>query len=405
MQQESKFNNFSEKDIGLELLMNPRKKQGSDVVSLSGKSSISDGKSSSIKSINVRPSVIDVGQNINIDSGSGSGSSEYETETDISYESEEQQPKQQWNPRKSKQYSESEADTSVIEDGYKNRDRLSEEEILLMKKELLYQFERFERKGMKLPKKFTLASSLDEMKMEFERLKKDRALDSSVKLQRRILMATVSGVEWLNGKFDPIGAKLDGWSDSIYEDIDNYDEIFEELHEKYKSKASMSPEMKLVMMLGGSAFMHHMTHSFKNQMPGLDEILKQNPDLAKNLAAATSQHINNQQNSAGNLFGSLFSGISGMFGGAAGGGPNMQRPNNVNITPVTEEPQKQHSTMKGPSNIDELLREFQGTDRVEMVSVVTESEIDDLAMDDTSSINGILLSGKKNKNGKKTLEL
>lgn len=402
MQQESKFNNFNEKDIGLELLMNPRKKQGSDVVSLSGKSTFSEGKSSSVKSVNIRPSVVDVGQSINIDSGSGS--SEYETETDISYESEEQQPRQQqWNTRKPKQYSESEADTSVIEDGYKNRERLSEEEILLMKKELLYQFERFEKKGMKLPKKFTLASSLDEMKMEFERLKKDRALDSSVKLQRRILMATVSGVEWINGKFDPVGARLDGWSDSIYEDIDNYDEIFEELHEKYKGKASMSPEMKLVMMLGGSAFMHHMTHSFKNQMPGLDEILKQNPDLAKNLAAATSQHINNQQSSAGNLFGSLFSGISGMFGGGAGG-PQMQRPSNVNITPVNEPP-KQHSTMKGPSNIDELLREFQGTDRVEMVSVVTESEIDDLAIDDNSSINGILLSGKKNKNGKKTLEL
>jgi hypothetical protein len=163
------------------------------------------------------------------------------------------------------------------------RRRLSEEDVILMKKELLYQFERLEKKGMKLPKKFTLASNLEEMRMEYDRLKRDKEVDASIKFQRRIIMATVSGVEWMNGKWDPLGAKLDGWSDSIYENINDYDDIFEELHEKYKGKAKIAPELKLMMMLGGSAFMHHMTHSmFKSQLPGLDEILRQNPDLAKN---------------------------------------------------------------------------------------------------------------------------
>jgi hypothetical protein len=246
------------------------------------------------------------------------------------------------------------------------------------------------------------------MKMEYERLKRDKEIDSSVKLQRRMMMAAVSGVEWLNGKFDPLGAKLDGWSDSIYENIDDYDDIFEELHEKYKGKAKMAPELKLMMMLGGSAFMHHMTHSmFKSQLPGLDEILKQNPELAKNLAAATSQHMAHQQQSAGNLFGSIGNMFSGFFGGGGGGGGGMMQP------PPQQQQQPiyaQHSpqpkvSMKGPSNVDDLLKEFESSanidnDRIEMMSAVTESELADLA-DDTSSINGILMGTTKKKNGKR----
>ena len=415
--QEPKFNGF-EKDLGLDLLMNPRKKQGSDAISVSSRSSLNDDKMSvrsggSIKSVSIQPAVIDVGNHMHM--SNDDDDDEYETETDVSYESEISAAAPQRFQRQRREVEEPSEDGSAIESlgiGSIMQDnqqrRLSEEDIIIMKKELLYQFERLEKKGVKMPKKFTLASNLDEMKMEYERLKRDKEIDSSVKLQRRMMMAAVSGVEWLNGKFDPLGAKLDGWSDSIYENIDDYDDIFEELHEKYKGKAKMAPELKLMMMLGGSAFMHHMTHSmFKSQLPGLDEILKQNPELAKNLAAATSQHMAHQQQSAGNLFGSIGNMFSGFFGGGGGGGGGMMQP------PPQQQQQPiyaQHSpqpkvSMKGPSNVDDLLKEFESSanidnDRIEMMSAVTESELADLA-DDTSSINGILMGTTKKKNGKR----
>ena len=50
-------------------------------------------------------------------------------------------------------------------------------------------------------------------------------------------MAAITGVEFLNKKFDPIGAKLDGWSESVMDNITDYEEIFKQLHEKYKEKA------------------------------------------------------------------------------------------------------------------------------------------------------------------------
>ena len=43
-------------------------------------------------------------------------------------------------------------------------------------------------------------------------------------------------LEFLNNKFDPFDIKLDGWSESVNESINDYDEVFEELAEKYFCK-------------------------------------------------------------------------------------------------------------------------------------------------------------------------
>ena len=91
----------------------------------------------------------------------------------------------------------------------------------------------------------------------------------------------------MNGKFDPFDIKLDGWSAQFEENLGDYDEIFGELHEKYKSKATMAPELKLLFQLGGSAMMVHMSNTmFKSAMPGMDDILRQNPDLMRSFQNA-----------------------------------------------------------------------------------------------------------------------
>ena len=67
-----------------------------------------------------------------------------------------------------------------------------------------------------------------------------------------MLMAAVTGLEFLNSKFDPFDLKMDGWAEQVNENVSDYDEIFAELHEKYKSKAKMAPELKLLFQLGVS---------------------------------------------------------------------------------------------------------------------------------------------------------
>lgn len=246
----------------------------------------------------------------------------------------------------------------------------SQEDIENEKKGILYQFERMEQKGIKLPKKFTLSNTLDEMKLEMERIKKDREIDASIQFQRKMLMACITGVEFLNTKFDPFDVKLDGWSENIHDNLNDYDEIFEELHEKYKSKSKMAPELKLLLTLGGSAFMFHLTKTmFRSSLPSMDEVLKQNPNLMKQFASATADTMSKNDST----------GMAGMFSGMFGGNP----------TPPQSAPKHQ---MKGPSNIDNIIHDLENdnkNNRLETISTASHSEI--------SEFNESILSSSENK--------
>ena len=217
------------------------------------------------------------------------------------------------------------------------------DEINQEKQEMLYRLERFEQNGFKASRKFNMTSNYDDIKFEYERIKKQRDVDKSIKFQRKILMAVSSGVEFLNGKFDPLNIKLDGWSESIYENLQEYDEVFEDLHEKYKDKVKVAPELKLLMMVGGSAFMFHLTNSlFKSKMPGLGDILQQNPELARNVQQAAMNSMKQNEAKSGNsdpLFGMMMNQAQGMMnkrGGGAGAGAGPRE-------------------MRGPSGVDDIL--------------------------------------------------
>lgn len=165
--------------------------------------------------------------------------------------------------------------------------RLSKEEMLREKFKYLRKLEALEKKGVELSKKYSMDSSLQEMMGEYETIMEEKSKQNSVKFQGNMLMALINGIEFLNNKFDPFDIKLDGWSEQIQENINDYDDIFSELHDKYKSKASLAPELKLLFQLGGSAMMVHMTNTmFKSAMPGMDDILRQNPDLMRSFQNA-----------------------------------------------------------------------------------------------------------------------
>jgi hypothetical protein len=139
-----------------------------------------------------------------------------------------------------------------------------------------------------------MESSLQEMMGEYETIMEEKTKHNSVKFQGNMLMAVINGLEFLNGRFDPFDIKLDGFSEQVNENITDYDDIFGELYEKYKSKASMSPEIKLLFQLGGSAMMVHMTNTmFKSAMPGMDDILRQNPDLMRSFQNAAVNSMAN----------------------------------------------------------------------------------------------------------------
>jgi len=168
------------------------------------------------------------------------------------------------------------------------RTYLTPEQESAKKAEALTLLERMDRKGVG-GTKMSAANSLEDIQAEVAKRKDSKGLEASIRFQRSMLTTVTSGMEFLNSRYDPLGVHLDGWSEQVNENVEDYDEIFEELYDKYKDKSKVAPEVRLIMSLGLSAAMCHVTNTmFKSKMPGMDDILRNNPDLAKQFAKAAA---------------------------------------------------------------------------------------------------------------------
>jgi hypothetical protein len=211
---------------------------------------------------------------------------------------------------------------SINTGGISSVPQMSFEEIQQKKFDLLCKFERLRDKGVRLPKTFSMSSSYEEMDMEYRRLVEHRQLDNSVKTQKKMLLSFVSGVEMLNGKFDPFELQLNGWSENVNESLNDgeYDQIFEDLFYKYKDTVNMAPEMKLAGMIAMSGFWYHITQNMaKNFMPNImNNVMKQNPDLMNQFQQATMNTM--KQSNPG------FAQFANSMGGQSAGGPPKYNP-------------------------------------------------------------------------------
>lgn len=178
-------------------------------------------------------------------------------------------------------------DDAGQDDYYEEEPRVNNKELERRKRELLVKLLALENKGVELTKKFSLKSKYEDIEFEYETQKKVLETEAGVKFQQKALMAFVTGLEFMNNKFDPVGAKLDGWSESVMDSIGDYDTVFRKLYEKYSTRAELPPELELLMTLVASGFMFHLTSSFfKSSMPAVNNMMQNNPDIMKNIAAA-----------------------------------------------------------------------------------------------------------------------
>ena len=270
--------------------------------------------------------------------------------------------------------------------------QMSYEEIQREKQNLLFKLNRLEKAGYRTSRKYTMASNLEDMKFEFNKVKRECDVEKSIKFQRKMLMAFTSGVEFLNNKFDPFDLKLDGWSEHTMDSINEYDDVFEELHDKYNEKIKVAPEVRLLMMVGGSAFMFHLTNSlFKSNMPAFGDILQQNPDLARDFGQATlnsmrqsdpNNPVLNMVNQGMNMGrpqpppqGTPVSQFTNQPQPATlNRAPPPQAQPRVNLQPRPQDPrmgvsnEQSSMKMKGPPNLDELLGNTQLDDDIKLLT-------------------------------------
>jgi hypothetical protein len=303
-------------------------------------------------------------------------------------------------------------ESEAADDSFGNRFRTERSRLeseMEEKKEILYQMDRLESKGYKLPRNFTMQSDLEEMRAEYHRIVREKEIDASVRFQRKAMMFLVSGVEFMNTKFDPISAKLDGWSEQVHDKITDYDDIFEELHEKYKGTGQqMAPELRLLLGVGGSAFMYHLTQSMfkqsKTTLPGVEEVLRSNPELMKQFQNAAMNQMQQQEAQQNRN-----SGMGGMGGGGGSGNGlfgmigNMMNLSGLGGGMPMPEMTRPGKPVRETDDIDEIIdgihaeisdppQRAQGKKpaRVETMSV-SDEEITSI-IEDTADLNGILIN-------------
>jgi len=173
--------------------------------------------------------------------------------------------------------------------------RMTDREKRRKKRAMIKKLEEWYEKGLvKNITHFNLDSPYDEVEDEYETAMEDKRKKDSIKLQGWWFMTFVNSVEYANAAFNPFDLNLDGWGEQVSEDIDSYEEVFSELHEKYKG-GKMAPELSLLLRLGFSAAVVNFTNkALSSATPGFNDVIRQSPELMKAFTNATVNSMSQQ---------------------------------------------------------------------------------------------------------------
>jgi hypothetical protein len=129
------------------------------------------------------------------------------------------------------------------------------------KSHILWKLSRAKRNGMPVHRNLSIDSNIRELRNELKRVEYELSLSQSLRFQKRMLCLAVSGMEVLTERYSLFDLQLQGWSSQVQDDIDSFDSVLSRLHDKYKDRAAMAPELQLLLMLVSSAISFHVTKS------------------------------------------------------------------------------------------------------------------------------------------------
>lgn len=177
--------------------------------------------------------------------------------------------------------------------------RMSEEAVQREKYEILRKFERLSKLGVPMRKRFTIDSPLEEMKMELEFIKREKSMDATIKQFSEWFVTGMSAMEYGSkniAMLKAFGLQLDGLSEAAQMNVADLEDDFEELYDLYGENMKMHPLVRIPLRTCMMVYMVHLTNQMtrKSNIPNIDEIMRQNPDIARQLAGAAMQQQQQQ---------------------------------------------------------------------------------------------------------------
>jgi len=173
--------------------------------------------------------------------------------------------------------------------------KMNERERRRKKRMMIKKLDEWHEKGtIKNNSHFTLESSFEEIEDEYETALEDKRKKDSIKLQGWWFMTFINSLEYANTAFNPFDLNLDGWGEQVSEDLDSYDEIFSELHDKYKG-GKLAPEISLLLRVGFSAAVLNFSNkALSSATPAFNDVIKQSPELMRMFTNATVSSMSQQ---------------------------------------------------------------------------------------------------------------
>lgn len=269
----------------------------------------------------------------------------------------------------------------------RSQPRMSEENLMKEKYEIMRKFDRLAKMGVPMRKRFTMDSPLEEMKMELEFIRREKAMDQTIKQFCDWYITGMSAMEW-GSKNVPLmqafGLKLDGLSESAQMNVGDMEEDFEELYDLYGDKLKMHPLVRIPIRTCMMVYMVHLTNQMaaKAPIPNMDQILRSNPDIARQLSMAAMQQQTQGMKASpppampsyvprapapppppSNPLSGLSNFMSSMIPPAPPQNsipkvniPGLKRPSTPKPNPQPDIPRAPVKDMSGPVNIDDLLK-------------------------------------------------
>ena len=166
---------------------------------------------------------------------------------------------------------------------------ISYEEIEREKAKMLSKLGRLSQNSKLSARRLNSSHSLEEIKAEVYRLEKDLEIINGVEAYKHGLIFLTSMME--KGAVDYMGINtLKNYSTIVSRDVNsnNYDQVLEEIYEIWGGAGLLRPEIKLLLMLGGTAYTVHLQNLIANQHYYTGRYNKQD-------------HVNTQQNNYENF--------------------------------------------------------------------------------------------------------
>ena len=168
------------------------------------------------------------------------------------------------------------------------------------KRSMLKRLEELSKKGSITGLSVNADSSYEEIEDEYNGYMEEKLKHESIKLQKQWFFNGINTLELVNSTYDPFGMDLTGWGEKMAEDLEDDDEVFGELYEKYKG-GKLAPEVKLLLKIATSAFWISLTNRMISaSVPAMGDVIRQNPEVMKTFMSATVDTLSSMPEMKGN---------------------------------------------------------------------------------------------------------